>query len=86
MNTGRYYHIKYIINGSTYSNYILVNIKSNIIDSYIKFIKMNHKIQNIRKILGCLLNITDVGCVGCLYDSPGQLNHMGPGGCLTKFQ
>jgi len=32
-----------------------------------------------------MIEADPVDCVGCLYDEPGQLAHMEPGGCLYSL-
>ena len=56
----------------------------NILEEIIIHIKNNHNIINRVKAISMIESITVVTCIGCQYDKCGQIEHMGPGGCLDS--
>lgn len=33
-----------------------------------------------------VISVKKLTCDGCIYDAPGQMKHMGPGGCLERME
>lgn len=85
------YRIDYLIinkdTGISEGTYFKTSCKdgNNIISLIIKYFNVKHKIFDKVQIMTSITGITMVMCIGCIYDCPGQRDHMGPDGCLGDY-
>ena len=76
------YRVEYILDGT--ESYFKINCEDNdnLIDHIVNYMKTRHNLIFRPYILSLVTSIKIIKCLGCLFDSPGQKHHMGPGGCL----
>lgn len=64
---------------------ILCKDGDNLIPVFSKYFESEYNISDKKQIMSSITGITVVLCPGCIYDCPGQRDHMGPNGCISDY-